>query len=160
MKNMWSYGDFYDCIPEGIKDKIENGTLVSNEYDIMSKSAGCRIGDDDKFARFYYMEQIIDFEEDTISHPTLIGHSDRFFIEPKLIRPEEYTKINGGIQNYVGPLIVFNTTIHGYYFIRNDGDFYNYTNEVWNFVNQMGIDYTNMSNEDYNLIKIFLLGRS
>lgn len=157
MKKLWSYDDFYNCIPLDIRDKIEAGTLITNEYDELSKSIGYRFGEEQIFARFYYEENIIDFEEDTLSHPTLIGNSEKCFIEPQLINSNDTIDI--GIQNYVGPLIVFNTTVHGYYFIKNDGVYYNYTQEVWNFVNQIGIDYANISDDDYNLIKIFLLER-
>lgn len=157
MKKLWSYDDFYNCIPLDIRDKIEAGTVITNEYDEVSKAIGFKFGEEQIFARFYYEENIIDFEEDTVSHPTLIGCSEKKFIEPKLIDVED--NIDVGIQNYIGPLIIFNTTVHGYYFIENDGNFYNYTYEIWDFVNKMGIDYANMTDEDYSLIKIFLLGR-
>ena len=84
MKKLWSYDDFYNCIPLDIRDKIEAGTVITNEYDEVSKAIGFKFGEEQIFARFYYEENIIDFEEDTVSHPTLIGCSEKNLLNQNL----------------------------------------------------------------------------
>ena len=100
--------------------------------------------------------------------PDLIGNTKLYFEKPRLLKCN-YTAFeddNGRLYNddeifdymydHVYKAICFGKTFHCYAVpnTRTSG-FTDKTEEIWNFVNHHEIDYMNMTNDDYTLIKLY-----
>ena len=99
---------------------------------------------------------IVGFSLTRFEEPTFLSAISDSVLYDENNKPYQVDNIHPDLTHHANKLICFGNTYHCYGYIKLSGVFQDITDKVWDIVKHHGIDYSNMTTDDFIIIKMLL----